>query len=48
MNNFMSLIFLLPGLLSLGLSGWLAYGNCDGWGWFLFAGFLLAGAAINK
>jgi hypothetical protein len=42
-----ALLFLLPAVVLFEVAGRLAGDLKPGWGWFLFAGLLLAGGALN-
>lgn len=36
----------LVALLCIGIAGWMASKQLDGWGWFLFVGMLCAGSTV--
>jgi hypothetical protein len=48
MNNFLVIVLsLLPGLLCIGLAGYLATQSIEGWGWFLFVALVLGMKALR-
>jgi hypothetical protein len=38
---------LLMSAATIGIGAYLCYANKDGWGWFVFIGFLMAGGFSN-
>jgi hypothetical protein len=40
LKTILLILLMLAGILSIGFGAWMAIGNHDGWGWFVFIGFI--------
>jgi len=47
-NKSMKKLLLIPGVICLGLAGYMALNETPQWGWFLFAGFILSLEAFDS
>jgi len=48
MNKFAIAGIISSSLTSIGFAGYMAINLIQGWGWFLFVGFLIAGGLIER